>query len=344
MSYLNVLNRLKNNETAPVYLLYGIEAYFIQNLVEIIRKNVLGSSEHSNENLSTYDLEETPIEEVIEDVETYPFFGEKKLIIAHNPVFLQARPPTLPFDHNLEKLQQYIHHPVEYSVLVFIAPYEKMDNRKTITKALNKDALVASCNPIKEYELAKWITHLAKDFNVRIDRDAYPIFETEVDINLYLLQNEIEKMALYVGENGVITREIAQDLISQTTSGSALRLVDAVIEQDLHEAVSIFTDLRKMNEEPIALIALLAFQFRMILRVKLLKEKGYSQYQMQKQIGGHPYVIKIAYERERRFSTKQLMKIINRLTEADTAVKSGKMEKELVFELLLYELVESVAV
>ncbi len=39
------------------------------------------------ENISTYDLSETSIQDVIADAETYPFFGEQKLIFATNPVF-----------------------------------------------------------------------------------------------------------------------------------------------------------------------------------------------------------------------------------------------------------------
>lgn len=94
-----------------------------------------------------------------------------------------------------------------------------------------------------------------------------------------------------------------------------------------------------MNEEPIALIALLAFQFRTLLQVKILKGKGYSQQQIQKQLSLHPYVIKIAYQREKQFTKKQLEVIIMSLAKADAMIKQGSMEKTLVMELLLYEII-----
>lgn len=74
MSYLEVLKELKTNKIAPVYLLYGSEDFFIENIKKEIIIRVLGEDK---ENLSTYDLEEVPIQEVVGDVETYPFFGEK---------------------------------------------------------------------------------------------------------------------------------------------------------------------------------------------------------------------------------------------------------------------------
>lgn len=339
MSYMKALQQVRKNKIPPVILLYGLESYFIQNLQSEIIKNILGDS--SKESLSTYDLEEIPIEEVITEAETYPFFDSKKLIIVNNPLFLTAKQKKLPFEHDVKKLEEYINNPVDYSTIVFIGAYDKLDNRKKITKVMNKQAMVVECNPIKDYELGKWITSLATELNITIASDAYDVFEAELVVNLHMIQNELTKLATFVGKDGVVTKEIAERLISQTANSTALRLVDAVIEQNLPKAISIYHDLEKINEEPIALIALLAFQFRTIFQVKLLKQKAYSPSQIQKQIGAHPYVIKIASEREGRFSVEKLKSIMDQLTNADASIKQGKMDKKLVFELLLYELIQN---
>lgn len=339
MSYMKALQQVRKNKIPPVILLYGLESYFIQNLQSEIIKNIIGNND--NESLSTYDLEEIPIEEVITEAETYPFFDSKKLILVNNPLFLTAKQKKLPFNHNIKKLEEYINNPVDYSTIVFIGAYDKLDNRKKITKLMKKQAMVVECNPIKDYELNQWIKSLATDLQISITPDAYEVFEAELVANLHLIQNELIKLATFVGKDGVVTKEIAESLISQTANSTALRLVDAVIERNLHKAISIYHDLEKINEEPIALIALLAFQFRVIFQVKLLKQKGYSQPQMQKQIGAHPYVIKIAAERERRFTVEKLEVIFEKLTNADASIKQGRMDKKLVFELLLYELIQN---
>ncbi|WP_100010583.1 DNA polymerase III subunit delta [Lentibacillus sediminis] len=340
MSYIEVTSQLKKGNISPVYLLYGTETYFIQQLKRQITNTVLNGDE---DNLSMYDLVETPIEEVIADVDTYPFFGERKLVIASNPGFLKGKPDKLPFEHDLEALDRYLKSPVDYSVLVLIAEYEKIDERKKISKSLKKHATLADCQPIKEYEVKKWIQTLAGQIGVRIEEDASTVMEAELSANLHLLENELAKIAMYTGENGVITKEIARDMVARTAESSALRLVDAVIERNLHQAIAIYKDLEKQKEEPIAMIGLLAFQFRTILRVKLLRQKGYSQGQMQKQLGLHPYVIKIAMQREKQFSLEKLKSIMDRLANADAVMKQGGMEKGLAFELLLYDLISSKA-
>jgi len=338
MSYVNVLKQINEQKISPVYLLYGEESYFIQHFIEELKTKLLS---HNEENLSTYDLEEIPVEDVIADVETYPFFGERKLIIAHNPVFLQTKRISLPFKHNVDSLMRYVQHPIDYSVLVIVAPYEQLDQRKKITKTLKRFVQVVECQSIKDYELESWIKHLASSLNVTIAPEAVDVFGANLTTNLKLLQNELIKCAQYVGKGGVITKRVAEDLLSHTPTSSSIQLVDAVIEKNLHKAIAIYKHLIKLNEEPISLIALLAFQCRMILQVKLLKQKGYNESQIRKKINAHPYVIKLAHKRERKFSVDSLKRMIDALTITDSQIKRGLMEKHLAFELLLFDLMKA---
>ncbi|WP_407058244.1 DNA polymerase III subunit delta [Tigheibacillus jepli] len=126
MAYTELLKQLKKGQIPRISLLFGTEPYFIQNLKDLFYKKVITDPE----NMITYDLQETPIQEVIADAQTYPFFGGDKLIFAYHPTFLKANPDKLPFEHKLEVLQEYLDSPATYTTLVFIAPYEKIDQRK----------------------------------------------------------------------------------------------------------------------------------------------------------------------------------------------------------------------
>ncbi|MFA1820470.1 DNA polymerase III subunit delta [Virgibacillus oceani] len=337
MSYSEVMKQIKKKQISPVYLVYGSESYFIQQFRTEITEAVLGEEK---DNVAVYDLKESPVQEVIRDAETFPFFEDRKLILATNPVFLKAKPDTLDFEHDLSILEAYLDHPADYSIIAFIAPYEKIDERKKISKLLKKKSTIVPCQSVKAYETGSWLDELSSKYNVNIDQDARELMETELSTNLHLLENEIGKLAAFAGDNGSITKEAAEGLLSRTPESSSLRLVDAVIDRDLHKAISIYKDLEKMREEPIALIALLAFQFRMLLQVKLLKQKGISQFDMQKRLRAHPFVIKIALKRERQFTLSNLKSIMDKLASTDAQMKQGTMEKGLAFEFLLYDLIQ----
>lgn len=336
MSYFKQLQKIRNKQFPEIVLLYGLEPYFIQHLTNELIKQVVGDDK---DNLSRYNLKEVPIEDVIADVESYPFFGEKKLVIAHHPIFLTGQRETLPFEHDLKVLEEYIQNPVDYSVLLVVAEYERLDFRRKLTKLLQKQALVIECQPIKEYEMRKWIENFAKELNLTVEREAYEVFESEFIPNLYFIQNELLKISTYVGQKGVVTKETAELLTSYTEESSAFRLVDAIIEGDFAKALEIYHDLRKLNEEPIRLMALLASQFRIILQVKLLKSKGFTQHQILKQVKAHRYVIQMASRRERLFSVERLSHIIDQLATTDAAIKQGKIDADLGVELLLHEMI-----
>ncbi|MCA0970019.1 DNA polymerase III subunit delta [Halobacillus litoralis] len=322
-----------------VYLLYGEESYLIQeNKNKIIEKTL--KKEDREFNVSQYDLEEVPVEDVVTDAETLPFLGEKKVVIAYHPVFLKGKPDKLPFEHDTDVLLRYLEQPAEHSVLILIAPYEKLDERKKVFKQLKKQGEVTPCQPVKEWDIDKWIKTIADELHIVIPNDIYELFSQEVGTNLMALRSEMEKLALNVGEGGVVTRELAEQLLSHSAEASGLKLVDAVMERDLNRAIQLYKDLEKLNEEPIALTALLASQFRIISQAKLLKQKGYAQNQMRSYIKAHPYVIKMALKRERFFTQGELNHIMDQLAETDHVLKQGKMEKSLAFELLLYRLIQ----
>ncbi|GAA5415568.1 uncharacterized protein YqeN [Paraliobacillus ryukyuensis] len=342
MDYFKAMKEIKQQALAPIYLLIGPETYLAENVVNTIRKKATSDTEE--ENVIRYDLEETAIQEAIMDVETYPFFGETKIVVASNPVFLTAKPDKSGVTHQLDNLLQYAMNPVDYSVLVLIAPYEKLDERKKLTKALKKNATVIECDPVRDWDMDKWMDHLAKQLHIGIEKAAYDVILQEVGSNLMLMEKELEKLAIYVGEGGTVTVDTAEMLLAhQSANTSGLKLVDAVIAKNLAKALRIYQDLARMNEDEIALVALLASQFRTINHVKTLKKTGYSQKQMAQQLKVHPYVIKMAMTRENYFSREQLEGILNQCAITDAQVKQGRMDKRLAFELLLYQIIRPTA-
>lgn len=339
MDYFKAIETIKKEKLQSLYVLYGKESF----LIEAINTQLITSGlapEDIESNIIRYDLEETTIQEVVMDAETYPFFGGRKIIFAYNPLFLTAKQDKSNVEHNLESLQQYIEQPVDYSTLVLIAPYEKLDERKKLIKLLKKQATMVDCEEIKAWNVDRWIDHMAKTLQIRLEKPVYELIVRETGTNLLMLQKELEKLATYVGTNGTVTATIAEDLIAHQANTSGLKLVDAVIAKDLNKAIQIFKDLERMNEEVIALVALLASQFRTLYHVKVLVQKGYGQKQMAQYLKVHPYVIKMSMEREKKFSQKMLEFIIDACATTDAQIKQGKIDKSLAFELLLYQLMQ----
>src|SRR5699024_7471320 len=140
------------------------------------------------------------------------FFSEKKLIIAHHPVFLQTKPDKTTIDHDLTSLEQFLQHPVTYTTLVFIAPYEKLDARKKITKLFKKTSVSVDCNPVKGKAFLPILEEMAANEHIHLTKEAALLLESEFQSNLYILQKELNKLAIYVGENRKVTKKIDEQM------------------------------------------------------------------------------------------------------------------------------------
>lgn len=89
MTVFDVWKSLKKGDIHPVYCLYGKETYLLQETVQRIRQAVV-DEETKDFNFSIFDLEEDALDLAVEDAETFPFMGERRLVVAKNPAFLTA--------------------------------------------------------------------------------------------------------------------------------------------------------------------------------------------------------------------------------------------------------------
>jgi DNA polymerase III subunit delta len=329
--------KIKKNQLASLYLLYGTEPFLINETYNLIIQTTLGEEE-KDFNLSIYDCEETPIEIAIEDAETLPFFGDKRVVLVKNPYFLTAEKGKEKVEHNLKRLEAYIEKPSPFSIVIFAGLYEKLDERKKITKKLLKEGEVFFTSPLNEQELRQWIHHHLHTSNVSMEETAIEMLLQLSGTNLMTLTNELEKLILFVGQEGTITEETVQMLVSRSLEQNIFVLIEKVVQRKSHEALRILYDLLQSNEEPIKILSLLANQFRLIYQTKGLAAKGYGQQQIASLLKVHPFRVKMALGQARLFSIEELMGIMNALAEADYQMKNGLMDKRLIIELFLMKL------
>jgi DNA polymerase-3 subunit delta len=274
----------------------------------------------------------------IEDAETFPFVGERRLVFIHNPTFLTAEKSKSKIEHNIAKLEAYLEEPAPYSILVISAPYEKLDERKKITKLLKKKAEVLEAKKLNETELAAWIQNRADLNDVTITNEAIDMMVGLAGTNLMMLTNEIEKISLYVGNGNEIDKEIVEKLTARSLEQNIFSLVDKVVNRKMDQALRIFYDLLKQNEEPIKILAILAGQFRLIYQTKELSRRGYGQQQIAGTLKVHPFRVKLAAGQAKLFTEQELKNIMNLLAESDMQMKTSGLDKKMIVEMFFFQL------
>jgi DNA polymerase-3 subunit delta len=330
-----IWKKISAGQMDPVYLLTGEEQYLID---ETIDKFIQSKPTLSESSIIRFDLEETPVEVVLEEADTFPFLDDYKIIIANHANFLRAQDKTKePVEHNLELLEAWLQNPSPTATVLFIAPYEKLDARKKITKTMKSKTTLIEANRIKGRDVTTWIQHEVSTYGLSINSSVGEYLVQQVGDNLLTLASEIQKMAAYLNFSGDITHQIVDELVPRTPEMNIFTLTESYIEGNVPKTIAIYHDLLHNGEEPIMLTSLVSGQIRLMLHVQSLRKQGYQQHQIAKELKVHPYRVKLLMERKSYPSEDRLMQIIQRLAEIDYKLKSTSGKRELLLEVFFME-------
>jgi DNA polymerase-3 subunit delta len=331
-----LLQEIKKGIVHPVYFFYGTETFLIEETVEWMEEQLMPKGDGFG-NIVKLDLEEVPVQALVQEAETLPFFGERRLIVGKNAYFLTTLKNRGGVDHNPEALLSYLEQPLASSVVILIAPTDKLDKRKKVAKALEKQARTMNFEPLKGPALLDWLQKRFKHLQVNIEKQALRDLVLLVGNDLRLLHQECVKLATYVGQGGTVTSQVVAELVPRTLEQDVFKLTDRIAHRKIDEAFSIWYDLLYQREEPIRILALIIRQFRLMLQVKVLSQQGMSEKEIASFLKVHPYPVKLAYKQGASFSEKTLRSLLARAIETDQDIKSGKIDKVLAVERLLLQ-------
>ena len=319
--FIVIQNKICYNEKGDsmVYLLYGINEFAIQKEIEKITKDF------DKMNISKYDLAEDDIKDVINDAETFSMFADKKVVIAENATIF-----TSSGSGDLETLENYLAHINTSTILIFTINEEKVDERKKITKKIKKDYKLISFNQNETpNSLVKSLLNgyniTSSNINLLIDR---------VGTNSLILENEVNKIKLYKDDK-TITKEDILNLTTKRPEIDIFKLIDDIVMKNKDEALEIYNEMLKVNEEPLKIVILLASQFRLMYQAKELAKKGYSEKNISELLKVHPYRVKLALQKGKKYKAETLLNYLSTLADIDIAIKTGKTDKNLALELFL---------
>ncbi len=303
-----------------VYLLYGTKNFEIEEKIKKISKDI------DDMNISKYDLNNDMLSLVLEDAKTMSLFGDKKLVIADN-----ANMFTGSTSKDSELIEEYLNHINENTIFILIVHSDKLDTRKKITKLIQKVGKVQEFND--ELDTTSLVRRLFKDYN--IDYKTVHLFIDRVGNNPLIIQNEINKIKIYKGNDKNITEEDILNLTTKLIEIDIFKLIDYIVKKNKEKALELYYEMLKMNEEPIKIVVILANQFRIIYQSKELLKKGYSEKDIASTLKIHPYRVKLAIQNGRNYSSDTLLQNLNALADIDIGIKTGTISKDLALELFI---------
>lgn len=295
-------------------------------LVEKQEEELIKKNDFINSLKSIYDLEEVPLANALEDLDTYSFFSPKKIIIIRNIEVLKYDEYKESFDH----LFKYLDNPSSLNLLIIEA--KKLDNKTKISKELKK-----KCNIIKtEINTKSYIKQKFKDFD--IGQDAINILDEYCLGDISKLDNECNKLINYKWDEKLITKEDIIKLVQKKEEESrelTFEFTKALASKDKSSALLLFRKLLKADDNALGIIGLLASQFRIVLQVKLLDERRLTSKDIAHMLDENDYRIKKTMELTPLYSEKEISDLIIALEDIDLQTKTTDTSPKSLIEMFI---------
>lgn len=332
----SVLKDLKSGKYAPVYFLQGDEPFYIDQIAQYIEKNALAEQEKGFNQVVVYG-KDSDVNTILTHARRFPMMAERQVVIVKEAQNI----PDINREGGQKLMEAYVKNPLPSTILVLSYKYKTLDKRKTLSKSLEKFAVVVSTKKMYDNQVPDWVKKFVKEKGHTITEKAAHMLSEFIGNNLERLSGEIEKILLNFNEKSEITDELVQKYVGISKDYNAFELQKAIAVRDILKAnriVNYFSANPKDNPA-IPVIALLFTFFSKLLLVHHAKDK--SDRNLAGILRINPYFVKEYLAASRNYPITKVMDNISHIRQADLRAKGvegggysdGELLKELVFRL-----------
>lgn len=300
------------------------------------------------------DARNTTLQRVVQELQTPPFFAERKVIVVrHSPYFAPrkgkgAKEATGDGQESEEEVREDLTQ-LQSAFGAFppgvIAVFEAtgVQARSSLVTAVKKHgALYDFTNP-KKADALRDAQLIINDELKRLGLSMQPaalntlmqlVGVDEKTPHIRLLLKELEKLAAYKGYTGTIALEDVTSMVSRSAEAKVFDVTDALSQRNTEKALFHLQELWKDGDEPLMVLSIVARHFRQLLLAREMLDEGMLSDDVVHAIGGHPYVAGKLVAASRAFNREQLSSIVERCFEIDRLSKLGQLDAAFALERL----------
>lgn len=325
---MTLLSLFKNtNDNNPHTLIWGADDFLNDYLVRSYAKeDRFKDLEHV-----TVDCESDGLDELIASLTESSLFSEQKFIVVKNPFFLTAK-VSKKLQKQIDDLQKIFENLADLEdVVVIVASYEKIDRRKKLTKTVLKQFNVVEPQ-IRPYEVASTTKALIKDEGYIITQSALQLLIERSDQVIDTILSNYQKLKMVATDNKITEKSVMQN-VDLSLAQNIFAILESALDKNYREAVERLDNQLREGTNPIQLLAVFENQLELILVVKILAQRGRSEPQIVKELGVHPYRVKLALRN--RLKIDKLENLLRDAIDLEFKYKNGTYREDNFLKLFI---------
>jgi DNA polymerase-3 subunit delta len=201
------------------------------------------------------------------------------------------------------------------------------------------DQATIKCEALPVRSLASWCSRWAKArHGKQLTPDAASLLVELIGPEMGILDQELAKLAIYVGDLPAIGPADVDRLVGHSRVETAWQMLDAVAAGNAAQALRILQHLFDQGEEPIALLGAMSWQLRRIAQAARLQQQGTALSAALSRAGLPPFKLN-QVEQQLRHLGPRAFQLYDWLREVDLGLKSsGQLPAQVLLERLLIKL------
>ncbi len=263
MDSLTFLARRDKAKIQPLYVVHGDEDFLKRQVLQALREIVLGAAA-DDFSLSVYAGDRVDYATVMDDLRTVPFLGPRRLVQVDNADTFVSQ--------NRAALERAVSQLPESGILVLEVKSWPATTR--LAKMIDDKATIG-CKAPPTTKLSGWcVTHAEAQHGKQLTASAAALLVALVGQEMGLLDQELQKLAVYVGNRVRITEEDVDRLVGRSQGENIWKILDAVGAGNPAEALGIMNRLLDQGEEPLRILGALSMKLRQLAQAGRLAQGG----------------------------------------------------------------------
>jgi DNA polymerase-3 subunit delta len=312
----------------PIYALTGDEAFLKRLVLDVLRRLLLGEEDNPF-GWSVHAGDRATYSAVINELTTLPFLGSRRVVVVDGAdLFVQ--------EHRA-RLEKYVAAPVRTGVLILDVQNWPANTR--LAKAL-PDAATVVCNAPQTAKVTTWCQSWSEQHHgKKLSATAAKMLVELVGSDMGLLNQELDKLAVYVGDAKQIETGDVDRLVGRSREEDVWKIFDLIGDGNIAGALAYLDRLATQGEEPLKLLGAISSKLRSFAQTYRLTQAGLTLTQAMDEVKVPPYFRRSTEHQMRRLTGRRLIRIYDWLLQINLGMRGGsELPKAAQLERLIIQL------
>lgn len=320
------------------YAVVGDEDFLKRQVIHRLKHLALGDDLDESA-VSNYPGVGTAFSSVWDDLTSLPFFAPKRVVIV-DAADVPVRNATPFLSQNRALLEVKVTTDAFPETGVFILDLKSLPSNTKLAKLINANSVI-QCKAPAGHALPQWACQwAASQQGKQMSLAAGQLLVEYVGTEMGLLDQEILKLATYVGDRKTISPDDVDKLVGNNRAADTWKIFGLIGEGDTRSALRTLQRLLEQGEEPMRLLGAFGSQMRKLAQAtRLTTLQGGSLGPALAAAGIPPFAVKSAEAQLRRMGRKQASKLYDLLLELHLDLRGNSPLSEVtLFERFLLKL------